>query len=121
MPMIKKSDWKTKPIPEKRENFGYENFFSDADAETLLRGFKPRDMDDKWFVYSDAGWVYFVRSWTGHHIFGLKLWSTTAGGSRVIESWVNANTDEYNSPGKEASIQLIKRLLQNLFHVTGDL
>ena len=74
--MIRRSDWKTKPLTLKREKLGYEKFFSDADAEKLLNGYKPRDMDDKWFVYSEDGWIYFVRSWTGNHIFGLKLHPT---------------------------------------------
>lgn len=45
--MIRRSDWKTKPLTLKREKLGYEKFFSDADAEKLLNGYKPRDMDDK--------------------------------------------------------------------------
>ena len=115
--MIKKSDWKIKPMPEKRSDLGYQNFFWDVDAEKILCGFKPRDDGDKWFLYFEDGWIYFVQSWTGFHIFGLKLWPTPAGGSKVIESWVNANPAEYNSPGNKKNIEIINRLLANLFQI----
>ena len=120
MKTVTKKDWKIKPLPEEKEKLDYHNFFGDADAEKIVHGFKPRDMDDKWFVYSEDDWVYFVRSWTGHHIFGFRLRPTPAGGLKVIESWVNANPEEYNSPGKEANIEIINRLMMNLFQIKGQ-
>lgn len=82
-----------------------------------MNGFKPRDMDDRWFDYSEDGWVYFVRSWTGHHIFGLKLYPTPAGGANVIESWTNDDPREYNSPGDEQNRQVVDGLLVSIFHI----
>jgi hypothetical protein len=115
--MIKKSDWKTEPLPNKKCNLGVTGYIWDKDAEKILEGYKPQDMDDKWFIYSESGWVYFVRSWTGHHIFGLKLHPTSAGSSIITESWVNSNPEEFNSPEKETNIKLIKNLLLSFFNV----
>ena len=115
--MIRKSDWKTKPLPLKREKLGYEKFFSDADAEKLLNGYKPRDMDDKWFVYSEDGWIYFVRSWTGNHIFGLKLHFTAVGGAKVIESWFNSNPQDFRSLGEKENIRLIDSIIETMFKI----
>lgn len=114
---ITKSAWKTKPLPSQRRNLGYERFLLDEDAEKLLSGFRPRGMDDRWFVYSEDGWVHFVRSWTGHHIFGLKLHPTSAGGAKVIESWANDDPREFNSPGDEENRRTIDGLLVNLFNI----
>ena len=56
-----------------------------ADVPTLLRGFTPRDMDDKWVVYIDrpdpegmpdgegVATVHIHRSWTGIKWAELKV------------------------------------------------
>ena len=114
---IRKTDWKTKPLPKEIEALGYEGFFYDSDAERIIAGHKPEDMDDKWFIYSEDDWVYFVRSWTGHHIYGIRLHPTAAGGCNVTDSWVNKNIDEYHSPGREMDIQIINGLFLSRFQV----
>ena len=93
--MVSKGDWKLQPIPEERKELDYKNFFWDSDAEKILAGYKPAKMDDKWFIYSEDGWVYFVRSWSGYHIFAIQLTGTPAGGVKVVSSWVNANKEQY--------------------------
>lgn len=118
--MIKKSDWKTTPLPKKTEDLGYQNFFWDSDAEKIMCGHKPSDMDDKWFIYSENGWVYFVRSWSGHYVYAIQLAGTPVGGSKVISSWVNSNPDQYRSPGKEMDIQIINQLIKSRFGVEGN-
>lgn len=117
--MVEKKDWKTEPLPSKKEDLGYKNFFWDADAEKIMAGHKPEDMDDKWFIYSENGWVYFVRSWTGHHIFGLQLAGSPTGGSKVVASWVNTDSNQYRSPGREMDIQIINKLIKSRFGVEG--
>ena len=120
MAAVKKNDWKTKPLPKNKIDLGYENFFWDSDAEKILSGFKPGSMDDKWFVYSENEWVYFVRSWTGKHIFAIRLYGTPAGGYKVIESWVNGDTEEYNSSGRESDIEMVTNIIKWLFNVEGQ-
>lgn len=46
----------------------------------LVNGFKPREMEDKWFICSEGVveegqvlLVSFYRSWTGHQIFTLEV------------------------------------------------
>jgi hypothetical protein len=57
---IVKSDWKTEEKPKNMRQLPYERFFYDSEAKKILDGFKPRDMDDKWFIYAEEGWVYFI-------------------------------------------------------------
>jgi hypothetical protein len=54
----------------------------------------PQQVEDKWFVYADAGWVYFHRSRTGVLIYALRLDGSPAG-VRVVESWVNRDPAQY--------------------------
>ena len=117
---VKKSDWKTMPIPVEKADLGYQKIFSAADAKKIMSGHKPEDMDDRWFIYHEDRWVYFVRSWTGHHIFGFELAASPDGSSSVISSWANRNIDEYQSKSKENDIQTITDLINAIFELGSD-
>ena len=115
--MILKTDWKLRAYPKETIDLEFTAFFDDLDAEVLLNGIKPESMDDKWFVYSENGWVYFVRSWTGAYIYGIKLHPTPAGGSKVIESWVTGNADDYRCKSVVQERELLSMIIKFLFKV----
>ena len=117
---VKKSDWKTMPIPVEIVDLGYQKVFCDVDAKKIMSGYKPEDMDDRWFIYYEDSWVYFVRSWTGYHIFGFKLAVSPNGSANVIASWANRNIDEYQSKSKENDIQTINDLINGIFDVSSN-
>ena len=75
-------------------------------------------MDDRWRVSSIGDWVYFIRSWTGHCIFAIKLADVSDEEHKVIESWFNANPEEYNSMDKVDNQQVLKRLIKSLFEIS---
>ena len=89
-----KSSWKTLDAPDERESLEYEYVFTDADTDRLQLGLIPQEMEDKWFVYFENGWLYLHRSWTGSLIYWLRLDGCPAG-ARVIESWVNRDSEQY--------------------------
>ncbi len=88
----------------------YQAQYSDADAEKIRVGLEPTDMEDKWRIFADGDWIYFQRSWSGYLIFALKLESTPTG-VRVVDSWVNANQDEYRTQGREQDIAMLDKLI----------
>lgn len=92
---------------------GYDHLFNDLDAETLMQGIVPKEMEDKWFVYYDNGWLYLHRSWTGHLIYWLKLDGSPAG-VRVVESWVNRGPDEYNFTDIDYDKEMLNFLLNTI-------
>jgi hypothetical protein len=57
----------------KEKRPGYEALFTDLNADKLMEGLVPVEMEDKWFVYFEDGWLYFHRSWTGALIYWIKL------------------------------------------------
>ena len=87
------SSWRTSPPPSARESLGFDAVFTDAEAGLLMLGAVPAEMDDKWFVYFNDGWLHFHRSWTGFHIYALRL-DGSPGGVRVTDSWVNREPDQ---------------------------
>jgi hypothetical protein len=105
--------FKRLPPPEKREKLALTALFSDAEGDRMRQGFAPRDMDDRWFVYFDKGWLNFYGSWTGAHIYALKL-DGTPFGVRVVEGWVSRDKD-YNSPGIEYDREFVAKLARSLF------
>ena len=108
------------PIPVEKAALGYQKFFRTVDANKIMSGYKPEDMDDRWFIYYEDSWVYFVRSWTGYHIFGFKLAVSPNGSANVIASWANRNIDEYQSKSKENDIQTINDLINGIFDVRSN-
>lgn len=55
---------------------------SSTDHSKLLKGFSPRDMDDRWYLHADApdaqgnAVLRMCRSWTGHEQIALTVQQT---------------------------------------------
>ena len=62
---ITKDDWKLEPLPDSYYDFTMDFFVSEEMASLLKFGYKPSCMEEKWFLYYDAGNLYFYRSWSG--------------------------------------------------------
>ena len=105
--------WKTHPVPARREDLGFSGTFTDTEAEALKRGFIPREMEDKWFVCFNDGWLLFYRSWTGFCVYGLRL-DTTPEGMKITESWVSRNPEQYRGSEIEADRRLVRALIDEL-------
>ena len=99
-------------MPTKRRRLDIPLLFTDSEAQQMVGGHIPDDMDDKWFIYFENGWLHFHRSWTGHCIYNLRLDGSPAG-VRIAEAWVNGDKSEYNSPGEDTDIRLIEQLIRN--------
>jgi len=91
----------------------YEAAFTDAEAERLRQGLKPCEMEDKWFIYFQDGWLYLHRSWTGAQIYWLKLDGSQAG-VRVTESWVNRDPEQYRETDAAYDRLLLDFLIRRL-------
>jgi hypothetical protein len=101
-----------------REPLGLVAVFDDAETELLVLGLIPREMEDKWFIYFDGaasrqGWVLFHRSWTGACIYGLQL-EGSAGGARVIDSWVSRDCAQYKGSDVDYDRKLLRFLIDAL-------
>lgn len=112
----KPSDWKTRPPPppHQRADLGYTASYTEAEYQALAHGFKPSDMDQRWFIALDTGvaegekggegeseregegWLNIHRSWTGVHVYALHLARDPKGGWMVDKSWVSINQEEYD-------------------------
>jgi hypothetical protein len=107
------TSWKTLDAPQAKEPLAFEAKFSDADAEKLMQGLIPQSMDDKWFVYFADGWLNFHRSWTGAHIYALRL-DGSPDGVRVIDSWVNREPEQYRANDTAYDRKLLQFIIDAL-------
>jgi hypothetical protein len=78
----------------------------------MIQGHIPQDMDDKWFIYFEDGWLYFHRSWTGACVYALRL-DGSPSGVRVIDGWVSRNKRQYRSPGIERDREIVLQLIRS--------
>jgi hypothetical protein len=107
------ASWKHLDPPAERENLSIEDVFADADAEQMTRGVIPQQMEDKWFIYFDDGWLRFHRSWTGAFIYALRMDGCPAG-VRVVESWVNRDPEQYAGRDIAYDRKLVRFLIDAL-------
>ena len=105
--------WKTHPAPARREGLAFSGAFTDTEAEALKRGFIPQSMDDRWFICFDDRWLLFFRSWTGFCIYGLRL-DAKPDGTKVVESWVSRNSEQYRGSEIEDDRKLVRHLIDEL-------
>ncbi|MER9268440.1 MULTISPECIES: hypothetical protein [unclassified Mesorhizobium] len=105
-----RSSWKTLPLPAQQDRIDLALLYSDAEGEKIRLGHVPRDMDDKWFIFFENGWLYFHRSWTGACIYGVRL-EGSPNGIRVTDAWVSGDKEWYQSPGPEHDARLIQQLI----------
>ena len=73
------SDRKTKKPMEKPITSPWDQTVPRAEVPKLLNGFRPQEMEDKWFVYTDGpdahgrATMHLCRSWTGHKMAEVEI------------------------------------------------
>lgn len=84
----------------------------------LILGFQPREMEDKWFVYSDGPAegekkmkVCFHRSWTGSKIAEIvvEVYETGKGG-KATEIVLESNEDVIMGQDVDAAKRLVREV-----------
>ena len=92
-------DWKTKPMPEKRQPFPLEMDLTAEELELLRLGHIPRGMDDKWFRCFADGVFCIFRSWTGFCIYQIPV----SPDGKIRGGMVNRDPDQHREtdPGRD--------------------
>ena len=88
--MVSKTDWQTSEMPEENEKIILERVLSGEEIEMIKEGHRPQEMEDKWFMYYEAGKLYIHRSWTGFCIYIVDI---SEGGK--LEVLVNRNPQQH--------------------------
>lgn len=89
------ASWKTQPFPVARARLNLVRSFDGAEWKALRLGVIPEEMEDKWFIYEEGGWLSFHRSWTGFCVYRVGLREIPAGGE-IAEAWANRDPEQYS-------------------------
>ena len=76
----------------------------------IIKGLIPQQMEDKWFIYYEDGWLYFHRSWTGFGIYKAKLEKVNTG-YVINEFWAERNEIKYRNTNDEEDIETFSFLI----------
>ena len=85
---------------------------SKREYRSLIKGFKPHDMDERWFMYVEEDWIYLHRSWTGYCVFKAKI-DTQSDGYMLTMLYINRDPDQYKSTNIEADINEFHSVLNS--------
>ena len=108
-----KSDWKIKPITNSADKIDLRLTFTNSDFEKIRQGFKPKDMDDRWFIYSEDLWVNFHRSWMGDCIFRVRFDKTADDTYTTVECWVERNEKIYGIKDDNENRRIIEQIIKD--------
>lgn len=111
--VARREDWKISPLPEKHVVLEVERVFSAEEMARIRRGFIPAQMEDKWFIFYEDGWLFCHRSWTGYCIFQARF-AEADGGFRVTELRVNRDPSQFTETDDSRIVWLFVTLVNSL-------
>ena len=109
---VSKKDWKIKPLSNVHLNFVFKYFLSNEDVEVLKLGYKPVDMEDKWFSYYEDGRLYCCRSWSGQCMFVVTLNAGSDEQYVTAYSYIDKRTEDLESFAMRTLMKLIPYLIE---------
>ncbi|MFB8243230.1 hypothetical protein ACFC58_42520 [Kitasatospora purpeofusca] len=71
--------------------------WSREDWAGIELGYRSRDMDEKWDVFTEADVVFLHRSWTGNEIYRATFTTTEDGGRTITGAVVERDPERYNN------------------------
>ena len=99
-------------MPSARAALHLEKVFSSEEFQRISMGCVPREMEDRWFIYLEDGWLYLHRSWTGFCIYQVRL-EAIGDSYRIAEAWVNRDREQFSSRGDGYELALLSYLLDH--------
>lgn len=75
--------------------------WTDEEWDRIQRGYRARDMDEKWNVFAEGDVLFMHRSWTGHGVYEASFAPVIAGGRRIASAVVEADGERYRNMGDE--------------------
>lgn len=112
MRIAKRDDWKTQPMPSVSTKIALEKFYSQEEFYRIAAGLIPEQMEDKWFIFYEAPWLYLHRSWTGFCIFKVRF-EVVGESVKIVEVQVNRDPAEYSNTDNERDASMLEILLDS--------
>jgi hypothetical protein len=108
--MATRADWKIAAFAE-GELIPYRASFTHSEFTTIARGLLPKTMEDKWFAFYEAPYLYIHRSWTGQAVYRLAF-TEARNCVELTEALCAREVLERSTPAYQAN--LVHWLIHNL-------
>ncbi|MFJ4902558.1 hypothetical protein [Streptomyces sp. NPDC088727] len=69
--------------------------WTEEDWERIRRGYRARDMDQKWNVFAEGDVLFMHRSWTGRGIYEVSFAPVAGGGRKIVSAVVETDPERY--------------------------
>src|SRR5260370_21170026 len=89
-------DW-WKPLQEMPPGYAVipmDTLYREENFLQICLGFRPREMEEKWFAFYEAPWLHMHRSWSGYAIYRVRF-QPEPGGYRAVELHVNRDRKQW--------------------------
>jgi hypothetical protein len=86
--------------------------FNESEFSKIKNGLIPEEMEDKWFIYYEEGFLHFHRSWTGYGLFKAKITKEPTG-YIIRDFWVERNIEKYSNLDDDGYRTTLKLLISN--------
>jgi hypothetical protein len=110
-----KDTWINLPIDNPKQLEIYLEF-TESQFNKIKNGLIPEEMEDKWFIYYEEGFLHFHRSWTGYGLFKAKITKEPTG--YIIRDFlVERNIEKYSNLDDDGDRTTLKLLIsKGLLH-----
>jgi hypothetical protein len=106
-----KDTWINLPIDNPKQLEIYLEF-TESQFNKIKDGLIPEEMEDKWFIYYEEGFLHFHRSWTGYGLFKAKITKEPTG--YIIRDFlVERNIEKYSNLDDDGDRTTLKLLISN--------
>ncbi|MFF5447558.1 hypothetical protein [Streptomyces sp. NPDC012888] len=85
--------------------------WTDDEWDRIRRGYKARDMDEKWNAFVEHDVLFMHRSWTGYGVYEASFAPAPGGGWRIASAVVEADGDRYRSKGAEYDCLMLELVI----------
>ncbi|MFI2040099.1 hypothetical protein ACIOK4_41515 [Streptomyces bottropensis] len=85
--------------------------WTDEDWDRIQRGYRARDMDEKWNVFVEGDVLFMHRSWTGHGVYEVSFAPAAGRGRRIASAVVEADGERYRSRGDEYDCLMMELII----------
>ncbi|WP_327267433.1 hypothetical protein OG233_01540 [Streptomyces sp. NBC_01218] len=82
--------------------------WADEEWDRIQRGYRARDMDEKWNVFVEGDVLFAHRSWTGHGIYEVSFTPVTGGGRRITSAVVEADAKRHRRVNDEYDCRMVE-------------
>ncbi|MEH2176554.1 hypothetical protein [Nostoc sp.] len=99
-------------MPSVYKNLTLETVYSQEEFDRIAAGVIPEQMENKWFIFYKAPWLYLHRSWTGFCIFKVRF-EVVAENVKIAEVQVNRDPAQYSNTDDKRDASMLAILLDS--------